>query len=1515
MVVYHTVFFVFLWALFSHALSNYDSTVETSSCWQVIYSAYPACYALAASSNGSYVYASQGVYGVYMSQDYGVTWTLSFKNDSMYSLTLLAASSSGQYSYTAGTGGSIYSNANYGNPSSWVTSNILSTTWSNIATDYSGAYVYAADSTSSLYASSNYGSSWAVIYDATPCLITVVGISGNAANIFFFCDISSTNYIYRSQDQGSTWASVYQPIDEVTAFAISELGQYVYAITAGGVYVSNNYGSSGSWSLTYSTTLIAGATTSSGQVVYVGYSYLYENTMYGASGDWNEVASPSTGKFVAAVATSSDGSYSYMGTNNGTIFRCVSATSFSPSVTPTYVPTLPTTVAPTNSPIEIPTISPSLLPSTSDIPTFAPSMTPSDLPFSIPSAIPSSASPTFLPSMSPSALPTLLPVINSAIPSPTPSIVPSVFSQSPSQSPSQIPSAAPSSTSLSASPSFIPSLISSTAPIDGVISSAPSIMPISVSSAPTPLNPTATVAPSAAPVVTRTPTVSAAPSTAAPTLTTYAWSPRLTMTANFSAVAVSLSGDVMLASDFSGINLYASLDGGTTWSLNFYGYSFSGMAMNATGGTLYAAPFSGPIYKSTNTGIKWLPLSSSNSSNWTSIATDSQAQLVFASSTTNLAFSSDGGDSWTDVSTLTDWTSVAGDYAGSLFFAVRTGANGIYTFIYANNQQQLNFVSSTISGNWNYIACSGIGNLLAVIVSSSPASSSTFSLGQSSQRHKVESVPATLSDGTVYLSINSGGSWLQTSLEISTWTALAIDGQGTTIAAASYDLGIYISNSYGRSWYLAEPILEVSWGALSMSATGNAIAFGTNNGQIWVGISQEPTSPPTKPPTSKKDSHSAPSFLSFPSANSLVIICSVIPPALLILAAVLVRLLRNDRFTQEASALRAWPVEAAEVCIQSFTWLLFMQALFGVSDDKDSWILIVARLPVIMAWITLCCLLVIPNHVSAAKVIYPRLLLSDYLHTPSMLDTFLAVRNNTWYALIMFLSVLDLKLLCYLPWKRTSFTDLSYGFPNLYTARCCLYSSCLASVIQTIGSIVLLATNEESKDVPAEAMFVTFNVLSVVRSSIQIAMFFTLFDLIRREEEITAQSLLSRSTGGDLELHPSVADVKPRFELHADEGEDDGSKLEEMEEGLDAVALHETHAVVNPIAHTSRAIVEEDKDDADNQLKNLGARPLEYITLQEIQSELNFIISLLNAGESYDEGRFDYLLMCMELNPDYQAQKAEEARRWRDEVLPFAEDCLDEMRGFIPPNIFTMTEALLTECGVNAALAKRIMTKKCLWLIRIDPSEIERLHEAELTGRFNPEAQNLDLVELAAIYASLPLEFQKDPLEKKKRWRMSVEGKLKSMLVEKKTGKLTKSKERSDCYLNQPAVFAERDSLHVMDGIGLKDAVDRKSFLDIKRRQFSLGMIASNVDEATGRRVSRLVSVESVYAPAEEMASRVVFDTIVEEEDAANNITSPLHMGYDLNLEDKAPASLQKPPPGILQDILAGRSRLKKTKK
>lgn len=164
------------------------------------------------------------------------------------------------------------------------------------------------------------------------------------------------------------------------------------------------------------------------------------------------------------------------------------------------------------------------------------------------------------------------------------------------------------------------------------------------------------------------------------------------------------------------------------------------------------------------------------------------------------------------------------------------------------------------------------------------------------------------------------------------------------------------------------------------------------------------------------------------------------------------------------------------------------------------------------------------------------------------------------------------------------------------------------------------------------------------------------------------------------------------------------------------------------------------------QLREKGVQPLEFIPLPHIRAELQQLFSKCgsSSGDAADEARMDYLLQCMEYNPEYRREKDEDLRLWRHEVAALAQECLLLMRGFIPAHIFSCSRAQLVADGVSEAVAKRLFAKKCLWLLRMPSADISRLHEADLMGKYSVESQGLDLVEVAALYAAIPTKFISD---------------------------------------------------------------------------------------------------------------------------------------------------------------------------
>lgn len=214
------------------------------------------------------------------------------------------------------------------------------------------------------------------------------------------------------------------------------------------------------------------------------------------------------------------------------------------------------------------------------------------------------------------------------------------------------------------------------------------------------------------------------------------------------------------------------------------------------------------------------------------------------------------------------------------------------------------------------------------------------------------------------------------------------------------------------------------------------------------------------------------------------------------------------------------------------------------------------------------------------------------------------------------------------------------------------------------------------------------------------------------------------------------------------------------------------------------------------QLRTAGKIPLEYIPLAELKEELAKYFEMATSGQEFDEARLDFLLMCMDQNPEHQAEKEREISRWREDILDYARECLDIMRGFIPPHIMSCTLEQLEREGMSKDLAKRVMSKKCLWLVRFTSVDIGKLHIADLNGRYGVDAQGLDIVETAAIYAIAPEKFLNDDARgSKEQWRSKLENTLKTMYADLKANKLPKNKQRVIQYKSQLPLYTNFESM------------------------------------------------------------------------------------------------------------------------
>jgi hypothetical protein len=598
--------------------------------------------------------------------------------------------------------------------------------------------------------------------------------------------------------------------------------------------------------------------------------------------------------------------------------------------------------------------------------------------------------------------------------------------------------------------------------------------------------------------------------------------------------------------------------------------------------------------------------------------------------------------------------------------------------------------------------------------------------------------------------------------------------------------------------------------------------------------------------------------------NTVVItMLTLIPPTILIVISIFaLALMRKNQYSLNMNAFQSMIGETMDIGLHCITWYYFMTTVFAVPmNDYGVITLLTSKLPTLIAWVIIITMLLFPNLFSNSN---QSLTLRDYLYYPALLHrSFMNIPDSTLYSVILIASVLDLKMIRYQPWKKTEFTDISQGYPTINCIRWCCYSGIIGSIIQITGSITILFTNESSDKRLQNLLLVAFSTIDTIYRISKVSMLMIGLDELRKVEKDVlinlkhAQDRKERIDELDIVEHTVAitieeTDVIQTNLIHPDSSLGQQEEEEEEEDEVDKVAIESFGKVLlfSTVQKLSRTIAEEiiaelspkyPSEDNQNiskvfrsshlhadetlemlkqQVKELGGVPVQYMTLNEIRRELNMLFQQCNNGKPYNEERLDYLLRCMSLNPEYKKEKEEETKRWREGSKEFIERSLVTMRGFIPPFIFNISEhSLVEKYGMKKALAKRIITKKCLWLVRIHPQDIEKLHEAELLGRFNPEAQNLDVVELAAVYAALPTTFHKDHSEKKMKWKLSIEEKLKEMFVANQAKKLPKQKVRNDCYNGQSRLFSERNSFHVLDSTSTNSIVDRTSSMRISLEQ------------------------------------------------------------------------------------------------
>ncbi len=187
-------------------------------------------------------------------------------------------------------------------------------------------------------------------------------------------------------------------------------------------------------------------------------------------------------------------------------------------------------------------------------------------------------------------------------------------------------------------------------------------------------------------------------------------------------------------------------------------------------------------------------------------------------------------------------------------------------------------------------------------------------------------------------------------------------------------------------------------------------------------------------------------------------------------------------------------------------------------------------------------------------------------------------------------------------------------------------------------------------------------------------------------------------------------------------------------------------------------------------------------SLQEIKNEVALLTSKLQNGEYYDNDRLLFLIHCLNTDPDYIEERKKDLALWQVNVGPVLAEWHSEMLSFVPPTISTESVESLMTFGYSRQLAKRILSKKCLWLIRLKDTDFARLTAEELSGKYGYDSQGLDIKELASIYVSLPNDFDNDKNGLKKKFKNELGSRIRDLYSKYESKTLRPDFVRSPAY-------------------------------------------------------------------------------------------------------------------------------------
>lgn len=191
--------------------------------------------AIAISADGAKQTATASGGHVYISSDYGRTWTSKLHPAPWADVKM---SSNAEIQLTAAYGGKIYVSSDYG--ASW-TEKLNNGNWVNVAMSADGQKQFAiASNQPKVYSSSNSGSTWTSTDTLNNLIFGGIAVSGNGQKIILLLVTGGGQLVY-SEDSGASWVQ-RGPSGRWSAISLSTDGSILITVVDNKMYKSTDFG-------------------------------------------------------------------------------------------------------------------------------------------------------------------------------------------------------------------------------------------------------------------------------------------------------------------------------------------------------------------------------------------------------------------------------------------------------------------------------------------------------------------------------------------------------------------------------------------------------------------------------------------------------------------------------------------------------------------------------------------------------------------------------------------------------------------------------------------------------------------------------------------------------------------------------------------------------------------------------------------------------------------------------------------------------------------------------------------------------------------------------------------------------------------------------------------------------------------------------------------------------------------------------------------------------------------------